>query len=225
MRRPKGWRPRLVIFDVDGTLTKVRSSWQFLHERLGTWDIGRVNAKRFHEGFISYEEWARLDSSLWRGISLGKVREIIATVPYVKGVHEVITMLRKNGIKVVLLSAGLSFLVERITSEVEVDYYISNELIAKDGALTGEVKVNVAIDRKAEALDSILRRFNVKVDECAAVGDDESMIPIFRAVALSVAFNPSCSRVEEEADVVVKSDDLRYVLRILLGSETGQRLS
>jgi len=38
---------RLVVFDVDGTLIKVESSWQHLHEQLGTWDRGRKYAEQF----------------------------------------------------------------------------------------------------------------------------------------------------------------------------------
>jgi len=43
---------RLVVFDVDGTLVKVESSWQHLHEQLGTWDRGRKYAERFLQDFM-----------------------------------------------------------------------------------------------------------------------------------------------------------------------------
>jgi len=55
------------------------------------------------------------------------------------------------------------------------------------------------------------------MDECAAVGDDETLIPLFENVGLSIAFNPRSWVVEERADVVVKGDDLREVLPYLLG--------
>lgn len=48
---------RLVVFDVDGTLLKIRSSWQHLHEALGTWDRGKQYAEQFFQGLIGYEEW------------------------------------------------------------------------------------------------------------------------------------------------------------------------
>lgn len=31
---------KLSVFDVDGTLTRVESCWQFIHEKLGTWEKG-----------------------------------------------------------------------------------------------------------------------------------------------------------------------------------------
>jgi len=208
---------RLVVFDVDGTLTKVVSSWQFLHERLGTWDKGKKYAEQFFRGVITYEDWARLDASLWRGLKLGRVRQIVDSIPYTNGAQDVIATLRGNGFKVVLLSAGLSLVTERIEREIRLDGSSANELKVVNGLLTGEVKVNVSVDNKDTVLLSMLKKFNLGIDECAAVGDDETLIPLFEGVSLSIAFNPRSWLVEEKADIVVKSDDLREILPYLLG--------
>ena len=207
---------KLVVLDVDGTLIRTYSSWQHLHENLGTWEKGRRYAEQFHQGNITYEEWARLDAFLWKGLPLQQVQQIIDNIPYVEGAREVITTLRKAGFKVVLLSAGLSLVTERISREIGVDDSLTNELIVKDGFLTGEVKVNVSFDNKHEALSSILQRFDLKMGECAAVGDDETMIPLFERVSLRIAFNPCNKLVEEHADVVIRSKDLHEVLPPLL---------
>ncbi len=208
---------RLVVFDVDGTLTKVVSSWQFLHERLGTWDKGKQYAEQFFRGVITYEDWARLDASLWRGLKIGRVRQIVDSIPYTNGAQDVIATLRGNGFKVVLLSAGLSLVTERIEREIRLDGSLANELKVENGLLTGEVKVNVSVDNKDTVLLRMLKKFNLGIDECAAVGDDETLIPLFEEVSISIAFNPRSWVVEEKADIVVKSDDLREVLSYLLG--------
>ena len=210
-------RLRLVVFDVDGTLMKAVSSWQFLHEQLGTWDRGKQYAEQFFQGAITYEDWARLDASLWRGLKLERVRQIVDSIPYTYGAQDVITTLRRNGFKVVLLSAGLSLITERIEKEIGVDDSLANELKVENGLLTGEVKVNVSVDNKDTVLLRMLKNFNLRIDECAAVGDDETLIPLFENVSLSIAFNPRSWVVEEQADVVVKGDDLHEVLSYLLG--------
>jgi phosphoserine phosphatase len=207
---------RLVVFDVDGTLIRVESSWQHLHEQLGTWDRGRKYAERFFRGFITYEDWARLDASLWRGLPLERVQRIVNDIPYTDGARDAITTLRRRGLVVVLLSAGLSIVTDRIRGEIGVDDSLANELVVKDGFLTGEVKVNVSFRSKDEALHRILERFDVTPDECAAVGDDETLIPLFEKVGLGIAFNPRKKVVERRADVVVKGNDLRQVLPHLL---------
>ena len=210
-------KPKLVVFDVDGTLTKVASSWQFLHEKLGTWNKGKQYAEQFFQGIITYEDWATLDASLWRGLPLKRVQKIVDGMPYTDGMREVLTLLKNSGLKVVLISAGLSFVTERIEKEIGVDASIANELKIKNGFLTGEVKVNVSVHNKDMVLLRMLKRFNLRVDECAAVGDDETLIPLFEKVGLSIAFNPRSWIVEERADFVVKSENLRKVLPFLLG--------
>lgn len=207
---------RLIVFDVDGTLLRVTSSWQFLHEKLGTWTEGKQHAELFFQGKIDYEEWAQLDASLWKKQSLSKIQSIVNKIPYVDGAQEIIKTLKKHNVKVALLSAGLSLLGERIEKELQVDYSLSNELIVKNGFLTGKVKVNVSLDNKTKALNKILRKFNVKINECCAVGDDESLIPLFKKVALGIAFNPCNEEVEKNADIVVKSQDLRDILPYIL---------
>jgi len=210
-------KPKLVVFDVDGTLTKFVSSWQFLHEKLGTWNRGKQYAEQFFQGAITYEDWARLDASLWRGLPLKRVQEIVDGMPYTDGAREVLTLLRGGGLKVVLISAGLSFVTERIEREIGVDASLANELKVENGFLTGKVKVNVSVHNKDMVLLRMLKSFNLRVDECAAVGDDETLIPLFEKVGLSIAFNPRSWIVEERADFVVKSEDLREVLPFLLG--------
>ena len=71
----------LVVFDVDGTLMKAVSSWQFLHEGLGSWGKGKQYAEQFFRGAITYENWARLDASLWRGLKLERVRQMVGSIP------------------------------------------------------------------------------------------------------------------------------------------------
>jgi len=210
-------KPKLVVFDVDGTLMKVASSWQFLHEKLGTWDKGKQYAEQFFNRVITYEEWARLDAYLWRGLPLKRVQEIVDDIPYMDGAREVLTALRNVGLKVVSISAGLSLVTGRIEREIGVDASLANELKVENGFLTGKVKVNVSVHNKDMVLMRMLKKFNLKVDECAAVGDDETLIPLFKKVGLSIAFNPRSKVVEEQADVVVKGDDLREVLPYLLG--------
>lgn len=210
-------RLRLVVFDVDGTLMNVVSSWQFLHEKLGTWNKGKQHAEQFFRGVITYEEWARLDASLWKGLKLETVQKIVDSIPYTNGAKDVITFLRKNCFKVVLLSAGLSPVTERIEREIGVDASLANDLKVENGFLTGEVKVNVSVNNKDMILLRMLKKFNLGTNECAAVGDDETLIPLFKKVSLSIAFNPRTEAVKKQANIVVKSDDLHEVLSYLLG--------
>ena len=207
----------LAVFDVDGTIVDVESSWRYLHERLGTWSVGRVYAQRFHRGEITYEEWAELDASLWRGIPVERLRRLIQEIRYVRGARETIRALREAGVKVALLSAGLTLITERIQREIGVDYAVANELLVEDGVLTGEVRVRVAYGGKTDVLREILRHFKVDAKQCVVVGDDETLIPTFKLAGLAIAFNPRTAEVAKNAHITIKEKDLSRVLSHILG--------
>ncbi|MGD8506716.1 MAG: HAD family phosphatase [Candidatus Bathyarchaeota archaeon] len=209
---------KLVVFDVDGTLLK-SFSWQHLHETLGTWSQGKKYFGQFFNGDITYEEWARLDAALWRDQPIEKIQQIVNAMPYTDGAREVLTALRKKGFKIILLSAGLTLVTERIRREIGVDVALANELIVEKGLLTGEVKVNVSFNNKDEALQPLLKRFSAQIDDCFAVGDDETLIPLFERVRLAIAFNPRSENVERHADIVVRGNDLRDVLPYILNKQ------
>ena len=94
------------------------------------------------------------------------IQDIVSNIPYTYGAKEAIKALKKKGFKVVLLSAGLSLVTERIRNEINVDGFIANELIVKNGLLTGEVKVKVSIINKDEVLANMLEKFGVNMDVC-----------------------------------------------------------
>lgn len=206
---------KLVIFDVDGTIFQTYS-WQHIHENLGTWNQARRHSAQFLKKQITYEEWARLDAALWKNQPLTRISQIVNRMPYTKGAKTTLAILKRKGVKTFLLSAGLTLAAEKVRKEANVSGYAANSLIIKDDYLTGEVEVKVSFNNKDKNLRNILREFNVASQDCAAVGDDVTLIPLFKKVGLAIAFNPTHRNVEKHADVTVKSKDLRNVLPHLL---------
>ncbi len=206
---------KLVIFDIDGTILQTYS-WQHLHQNLGTWNQAKKYYNQFFKNQITYKEWAQLDAALWKNQPLTKINQIINQMPYTKGAKQTITTLKQKRIKTYLLSAGLTQVAERIQKETGTDGYTANTLITKDGYLTGEVEVNVSFYNKDDHLPSILRKFNLKAKECVAVGDDPTLIPLFKKVALAIAFNPTDKNIEKHAHVTIKSSDFRNILPYIL---------
>lgn len=204
---------KLAVFDLDGTLTDVESIWGFLHRRLGTWDKARVHAEMFYSGRIDYAEWARLDTALWKGVPYRRVRELVSEIGYVEGAYETVEGLRRMGLRVGVISAGLRVVAEKAMRDLSLDFAEANELVVKDGVLTGEIIVRVSHGEKHVILDEVRRRFSAEMSECVAVGDDITNISLFKAVGLSIAYNPTCREVAENADYVVS--DLRRVVSIV----------
>ncbi|MEA3490215.1 MAG: HAD family phosphatase, partial [Candidatus Omnitrophota bacterium] len=170
---------RLIVFDIDGTITRHVSSWRYIHEKLGLWDIlARKYQEQFLAGKISYRRFCELDAAHWKGIEQRRLREVFRRVRYSKNVKRAVKRLKKEGFKLVAISTGLQFITDRVKEELDFDYVIGNRLNARNGRLTGGVRINISHGAKGRTVRGILRRFGVKPGEMIAVGDSEGDIPM-----------------------------------------------
>ena len=214
-------RFQLGVLDVDGTLVAVES-WPYFHERLGTTAQARRYAELYRRGLITYEEWARLEASLWRGLPKALLRRLAEEAPLVPGAREAIQALRAHGVELVLLSCGVDVMVEVVAEELGIQRYVANELLTdQHGLLTGQVNVRIPLDGKLRVLRALLEELGIEPARCFAVGDDETMVPVLRFVGLGIAFNPRSTRVARAAHVVVQAPDLRAILPYVLGPGKG----
>lgn len=199
-----------MIFDLDGTLTKVESTWQHIHEKLGTWHTGRLSAEEYWKGKISYLKWAELDSRMWRGVKLAKLKAIIDTIPYVNGARETVDELRNGGKLSGVVSAGISLLAHRVRRELGMDFAVANRLHVYRGRITGGVTVNVSLEDKPLVMKQVARRCGCSLRECAVVGDNAFDLP--GEAGLRIAFNPRDKKTARVSDVVVEGPDVRAIL-------------
>ena len=57
-------RYKLIVFDIDGTITRHISSWRYIHEKLGLWDDRAFHYQEdFLAGKISYRRFCELDAA------------------------------------------------------------------------------------------------------------------------------------------------------------------
>ena len=172
-------RYKLVLFDIDGTITTHRSSWQYLHEVLNIWDNkASIYQQKFLEGKISYREFCLLDAAHWRGMPESRLRSLFRNVPYSKNAPLAIKTLKEMGLKLCAFSTGLQFIPERIQADLGFDYLLFNKLLMRNGLATGGVKINISHNAKARVLAKALKRFDVKPSQVISVGDSDGDIPL-----------------------------------------------
>jgi len=204
---------KLVVFDLDGTLTAERSIWEYIHVKLGKWYGYAENyQRRFLQGEISYHRFCELDAQVWKGMRVDQLRDIIRTVSFNPGVHELTSVLRDLGLKLTLVSSGLELLSEWVGEQYGFDYGVSNRLLHEDGILTGKVEIKVHYDRKAEWVRNIMDMFRVRSDEILAIGDSVGDREMFEMAGFSISFNSSSSELDQMADVVIKGNDLSHII-------------
>jgi phosphoserine phosphatase len=204
---------KLVIFDLDGTLTEERSVWEYIHKRLGKWyGFAEEYQKQFLAGEISYERFCELDAEVWKGMRVEELSEIVKTVPFHSGVDELINYFKHKGLKLAMVSSGLSILSNWVHERYGFDWSISNDLLHENEILTGKVKIQVYYDKKAKWVKRILKHFEVKPEEVIAIGDSKGDIDMFRMVGFSIAFNSSCQDLEQIASFCISSPKLSDII-------------
>ncbi len=209
-------RYKLIVFDIDGTITRHISSWRYIHEKLKLWDaLAHKYQDEFLAGNISYRKFCSLDAAHWRGLSENKLRQIFKNIKYSKNAVKTVKKLKKLKFKLVAISTGLQFMTDRVKKELKFDYVLSNILIAKKGRLTGGVKINITHGEKGKILKKILKKFNVKPDEVISVGDSEGDEPLLRFSGYSIAFNSSSEKLSNTADYNCGTLDFDEIFNVI----------
>jgi len=204
---------KLVIFDLDGTLTQERSIWEYIHKKLGKWyGFAEEYQNQFLARKISYEEFCERDAQVWKGMRVEELLEIVKTVPFYPGVDELINYLKQKGLKLSMVSSGLSLLSNWVHQKYGFDYSVSNDLLHENGVLTGKVKIQVYFDKKAEWVRKILKQFEVKPEEVIAIGDSKGDIDMFQMVGFSIAFNSSSHDLDQISNIRIQSRNLADII-------------
>ena len=210
-------RPRIVVFDMDGVLVDIRSSWQYLHEKFGVEDEALRIMKRFIEGEIDYLEWMRLDTSLWIKASGGRLHrstlvKMFDEVEVNPEAVEVVRRLRRLGVRIGILSGGIDLLAMRVARIIGADAWMANGLVFdKRGYLVPGGRPIVGVD-KSRPLRRMLWELGLEPSEAVYVGDSEWDISAFKTVAYPVLYGEDekarpyvryvIKRLEELVDIV-----------------------
>jgi len=210
-------RYKLVVFDIDGTITRHISSWRYIHEKLGLWDaLAKKYQDQFLAGKISYRRFCELDAAHWKGMRADRLYKAFRQVQYSKNAKKAIRILKKKGFKLIAISTGIQFMAERVKEELGFDHVLSNRLNVRGGRLTGGVRINISHGAKGKTVRDILKKFRVTPSEMIAVGDSDGDIPMIRLAGYSVAFNSSSEKLSGLVDHECTSDDFMEVCSIIL---------
>jgi len=182
---------KIVFLDCDGTLTRVKSSWEYLHRRLNLWEgLAEEYERLYLDGKIDYYEFCKRDAQLWAGIPVKEIMRIIEEIHLMPGAKEMVRAFKEMGLVTAIISTGLSLLVNRVKDLLGIDYAESNELLSFDGALTGEIRIKVEQNKKDKVVKKMLNELALRKEEALAVGDGIGDLSMFESVGVSIGFNP-----------------------------------
>jgi len=207
---------RLVVFDMEGTLTANPTVWELMHLKTGTWEShGLPYWEEFRAGGVGYDAFARKDVATWKGMPVSLLDEAVAEVPLMRGCAELLGFLGRRGIKTAIISNGLERLGIRLARAFQVTRVAANREVVEDGHLTGELELLIPYDEKGAALLRLAADLDVPPGQVMVVGDGVADIAMFRHAGRSVAFRPENDCVADAADHVLKAPDLRRVMPLI----------
>jgi phosphoserine phosphatase len=215
---------RLALFDLDGTVRRVRDPWVHLHEHLGVAAQARGFIQRWRRGEISYDEWANLDAALWQGASRTRILAALGSNPLRKGAGALVAWFNARAIPCAGISTGLSVFHEQTVRELGMDRVICNELHFAGNVCTGLVTIRVREDTKGEVMDGVLGEYGVVPEEVVAFGDGRADIPLLEKAGLGIAVCPVHGEVRRSAAHVVESEPIDGAIQVVaahFGMDTG----
>ena len=176
-----------IVSDLDGTLTTVSSSWQFVLEHLGLWENqGENNLHLFLHNKITYDEFIRLDAALLQGIHEKKYLDIISQIPFRGGILDLFRTFKKININnITIVSSGLDDLALRLANMVPVTHIFSNKLHRTNGYLNGNYTKTVGWHDKELIMKQI--KSQNPYDYIVAFGDTQADLPLIKMADLSFA--------------------------------------
>ena len=206
---------RLICFDMDSTLIQTECIDE-LAIKAGVGDKVKAITESGMRGEIDFKESFRQRVALLKGLDVSVMQEIAENLPITEGVDRLMSVLKRYGYKIAILSGGFTYFGEYLQRRYGIDYMYANELeIDENGKLTGNY-VGEIVDghRKAELLKLIAQVEKVHLAQTIAVGDGANDLPMISEAGLGIAFHAK-PRVQANAKQSINTIGLDGVLYFL----------
>ena len=136
-----------------------------------------------------------------------------------KGAMETLQELKKNKIKLAIISGSLNIVLEKFIpnyKEFFDDVFLSKIYFDEQGNIAKVEATEYDMEKKAEALKLISEREKIHLKECVFVGDFLNDLKVIQDAGLGISFNCEHEELNKVADVVIEKKDLREILKHIL---------
>ncbi|HML25184.1 MAG TPA: phosphoserine phosphatase SerB [Methanomethylovorans sp.] len=213
---------KLIVFDMDSTLIDAETIDE-LAKAAGVGQEVSAITERAMKGEINFSQALTERVRLLNGLKLEDAIKALEKMPLMPGAKELISFVRSRGYATAMVSGGFTLSSERVGKLLGIDHVVSNELIVKDGIITGEVIGSLTAQNSKElVLEEIAAQHGIAPEDCIVVGDGANDICIFKRARYAIAFN-SKPILRQHADVVIIEKNLKAVIPVIESFDLDQR--
>jgi len=191
---------KLVIFDFDKTLIR-ESSIEIVAKEFGFKKEPQKLRTNYEGGRIKGYNITLKLANIIKGRTENDFERVFKNITLRRTTKGVIDGLKKRQYKIGIISLAFSPVIHYFADQLGIDKtnIVCPILVSdKKGKFTGEIiaktkhnsKCCDEIICKADAANELMKKLNVKPEECIAVGDGKSDECLFRVAGLSLAYKP-----------------------------------
>jgi phosphoserine phosphatase len=205
---------KIILFDLDGTLTYGISSTRFIFRRVGDEAFFEQLEREWLKDRMDHPTLAAQVTERMRGWKVKDLEKSLHLIPKMTDIGATVGALQKKGYYVVLATLGYELSARYFQKRYGFDEVRGTTLEIKKGVITGKKMVIFEEHEKALFLKGLAKKFKLPLSQTAAVGDSRSDREVFKIAGFRVAINQD-GFLKGLANVDVKGRDLRGVLKYL----------
>ena len=116
-----------------------------------------------------------------------------------------------------IISASSIDVARRVQKDYGVDHIFANELVIRNGKVTGEFvwPIGAGREKKAKIIRDLCSDLGINTKEVIYIGDSDTDIGAFQEVGLSIAFNSASDELKKVATYTVETHNLADVLKYI----------
>ena len=205
---------RLIVFDMDSTLITSEVIDELALEAGVGHEVATITEQAMR-GEIDFTESLLQRVSLLEGLDEHILETIAQRLQLTEGAETLFHNLHNLGFKTAVISGGFSYFGHYLQKKLNIDYVYANTLEIREGRLTGKVLGQIVDGkRKAELLELIAKKENIRLEQTIAVGDGANDLPMLGKAGLGIAFRAK-PIVRESAKQAISTLGLDAILYLM----------
>ncbi|MDQ7092869.1 HAD family phosphatase [Desulfosporosinus sp. PR] len=207
---------KLVCFDLDDTLIREIHSVMLPCILNGKEKEQSLIQEQEDKGILNYKSADYLRAELLLGLEECKIAQSFLKIAKpLKNIKSVVKALHEQDIKCLVITVGPKQVAKVVCNIWGFDHYYGSDYEVVEGVFTGKILNYIGAEEKISCLQDFCKHNSIKPEECIAVGDGLTDIPVFGYCGKSIAIN-SPLKVRESSMHAVDTDDLKDILKYIV---------